>query len=66
MSILLKKSIQILDIDAKQQIGKISPDLIEARALALSGLKAISLARHEGKWHPAALLPGELPEQIEL
>lgn len=66
MAITAKKAIQILDIDQRTQIAKVSPDLIEARALALHGLKAINFARATGKWHPAALLPGELPEQLEL
>lgn len=63
MPITMRKAIEILDLNAKEEHKKMSPDVRDALNLAINTMQTVLYMRKGGNWDWHAPLPNEELEE---
>lgn len=63
MPITMRKAIEVLDLNAKEQHKNMPPDVRDALNLAINCMRTVKFIRGGGDWSFSALFPDEAPEE---
>lgn len=62
MPITMRKAVEVLDLNAKEEHKKMPADVKDSLNLAINTMRTVLYIRSGGKWDLTALFPNEAPE----